>query len=146
MHIPGCRREPPHDPLKISFKILGLLSKVMNLYMMSKIWTNRHTKATGLNNHLTPDTATSQYVRGRGNPRRLKANPSHLQKMNRGNERDCQPTEYMNTKKFLNMVNVGLAQYAVAEEPVVVLLVEEEWVVEAESHLATEEEVDPHQV
>ena len=84
-------------------------------------------------------SATSQYVRGRGNHRRLKANPSHLQKMNRGNERDCQPTEYMNT-------NVGLAQYAVAEEPVVVLLVEEEWVVEAESHLATEEEVDPHQV
>ena len=52
----------------------------------------------------------------------------------------------MITKKFLNMVNVGLAQYEVAEEPVVVLLVEEEWVVEAESHLATEEEVDPHQV
>ena len=142
MHIPGCRREPPHDPLKISFKILGLLSKVMNLYMMSKIWTNRHTKATGLDNHLTPDSATSQYVRGRGNPRRLKANPSHLQKMNRGNERDCQPTEYMNT-------NVGLTQHAVAEEPVVVLPVEEEWVVRAESHSATEVEegqTDPHQV
>ena len=136
----------PHDPLKISFKNLGSSSKVMNLCMMSKIWTNRQTKATGLNNHLTPDSATSQNVRGRGNFRQLKANPSHLQKMNRGNERDCQPTEYMNTKKFLNMVNVGLAQYAVAEESVVVLLVEEEWVVEAESHLATEEEVDPHQV
>ena len=141
MQIPGCRREPPHDPLKISFKILGLLSKVMNLYMMSKIWTNHHTKVTGLNNHLTPDSATSQYVRGRGNPRRLKANPSHLQKMNRGNERDCQPTEYMNT-------NVGLTQYAVAEEPVVVLLVEAEWLVGAESRLVTEveEETDPHQV
>ena len=138
MHMPGCRRELPHHPLKISFTNLGSLSRVTNLYMMSKIWTNRHTKATGLNNHLTPDTATSQYVRGRGNPRRLKANPSHLQKMNRGNERDCQLTEYMNT-------NVGLTQYAVAEEPVVVLLVEEEWVVEAESHLAIEEEVDPRQ-
>ena len=137
MHMPGCRREPPHNPLKISFKNLGLLSRVTNLYMMSKIWTNRHTKATGLNNYLTPDTATSQYARGRGNPRRLKANPSHLRKMNRVNKRNLQPTEYM---------NVGFTQHAVAEEPVVVLLVEEEWVVEAESHLATEEEVDPHQV
>ena len=45
----------------------------------------------------------------------------------------------------MNM-NVGFTQRAVAEEPVVVLLVKEEWVVEAESHLATEEEVDPHQV
>ena len=43
-------------------------------------------------------------------------------------------------------MNVGSAQHAVAEELVVILLVEEEWVVEAESHLATEEEVDPHQV
>ena len=139
MHIPGCRRELAHDPLKINFKYLILSSRVMNLCVGSKIWTNRQTKATGLNNHLTPDSATSQYVRARGNTRRLKANPSHLQMMNRGNERDCQPTEYMNT-------NVGLTQYAVAEEPVVVLLVEEEWVVEAESHLATEEEVDPHRV
>ena len=120
MHIPGCRREPPHDPLKISFKILGLLSKVMNLYMMSKIWTNRHTKATGLNNHLTPDSTTSQYVRGRGKTRRHKANPPHL--------------------------NVGSAQHEAAEDPVVLLLVEEEWVEEAEPHLAIEEEVYPHQV
>ena len=120
MHIPGCRREPPHDPLKISFKILGLLSKVMNLYMMSKIWTNRHTKATGHNHHLTPDSATSQYVRGRGNTRRHKANPPHL--------------------------NVGSAQHEAAEDPVVLLLVEEEWVEEAESHSAIEEEVDPRQV
>ena len=137
MHMPGCRRELPRHPLKISFTNLGSSSRVTNLYTMSKIWTNRQTKATGHNHHLTPDSATSQYVRGRGNPRRLKANPSHLQKMNRGNERDCQPTEYM---------NVGFTQHAVSEEPVVVLLVEEEWVVEAESHLAIEEEVDPRQV
>ena len=145
MHMPGCRREPPHHPLKLSFTNLGSLSRVTNLYMMSKIWTNRHTKATGHNHHLTPDSATSQYVRGRGNPRRLKANPPHQRMMNRLNERNCQPTEYMNTKS-LNMLNVGLAQYTAAEESVVVLLVEEEWVAEAESHLATEEEVDPHQV
>ena len=43
-------------------------------------------------------------------------------------------------------MNVGFTQHAVAEEPVVILLVEEEWVVEAESDLAIEEEVDPHQV
>ena len=36
-------------------------------------WTNRQTKATGRNNHLNPDTATSQHVRGRGNTRRNKA-------------------------------------------------------------------------
>ena len=121
-----CRREPPHDPLKISFKNLGLLSKVMNLYMMSKIWTNRHTKATGLNNHLTTDSATSQYVRGRGNTRRNKAI-----------KRNCHSMEY---------INVESAQQEAAEEPVVLLLVEEEWVEKAESHLAIEEEVDPHQV
>ena len=45
-------------------------------------------------------------------------------------------------------MNVGHTQDAVAGEPVVVLPVEEEWVVRAESHLATEveEETDPHQV
>ena len=116
MHMPGCRREPPHNPLKISFKNLGSLSRVTNLYMMSKIWTNRHSKATGLNNHLTPDSATSQYVRGRGNTRRLKANPPHLRKMNRVNERNRHPMKYM---------NVGSAHHAVAEELVVKLLVEE---------------------
>ena len=125
MHIPGCRREPPHDPLKNSFKNLGSSSKVTNLYMMS-IWTNRQTKATGRNNHLNPDTATSQYVRGRGNTRRNKAI-----------KRNCHSMEY---------INVESAQQEAAEEPVVLLLVEVEWVEEAESHLAIEEEVDPHQV
>ena len=67
MHMPGCRREPPHHPLKLSFTNLGSSSRVMNLYTMSKIWTNRQTKATGHNHHLTPDSATSRYVRGRGN-------------------------------------------------------------------------------
>ena len=57
--------------------------------------------------------------------------------MNRVNKRNRRLTEYM---------NVGSAHHAVAEELVVKPLVEEEWVVEAESHLAIEEEVDPHQV
>ena len=126
MHMPGCRREPPHHPLKISFTNLGSLSRVTNLYTMSKTWKNHETKATGRNNHLNPDSATSQYVRGRGNTRRHKAI-----------KRNCHPMKYM---------NVGSAQHEAAEEPVVLLLVEEEWVEEAESHLAIEEEVDPHQV
>ena len=46
----------------------------------------------------------------------------------------------------MKYMNVGFTQDAVAEELVVILLVEEEWVVEAESHSAIEEEVDPHQV
>ena len=57
--------------------------------------------------------------------------------MNRVNKRNRHPMKYM---------NVGSAQHEAAEEPVVLLLVEEEWVEEAESHLAIEEEVDPHQV
>ena len=118
MHMPGCRREPPHHPLKLSFTNLGSLSKVTNLYMMS-IWTNRQTKATGHNHHLTPDSATSQYVRGRGN------------------KRNRHPMKH---------TNVGSAQHEAAEDPVVLLLVEEEWVEEAEPHLAIEEEVDPRQV
>ena len=126
MHMPGCRREPPHHPLKISFTNLGSLSRVTNLYTMSMTWKNRQTKATGRNNHLNPDTATSQYVRGRGNTRRHKAI-----------KRNCHSMEYINAES---------AQHEAAEEPVVLLLVEEEWVVEAESHLATEEEIDPHQV
>ena len=125
MHMPGCRRELPHNPLKLSFTTLGSLSKVMNLYMMS-IWTNRQTKATGRNNHLNPDSATSQYVRGRGNTRRHKAI-----------KRNRHPMKHMNVRS---------AQHEAAEEPVVLLLVEEEWVEKAESHLAIEEEVDPHQV
>ena len=127
MHMPGCRREPPHHPLKLSFTNLGSLSKVTNLYMMSKFWTNRQTKARGRNNHLNPDSATSQYVRGRGNTRRHKAI-----------KRNRHPMKHM--------MNVGSAQHEAAEEPVVLLLVEEEWVEEAESHSAIEEEVDPHQV
>ena len=46
----------------------------------------------------------------------------------------------------MKYMNVGSTHHAVAEEPVVILLVEEEWVIEAESHLAIEEEVDPRQV
>ena len=46
----------------------------------------------------------------------------------------------------MKYMNVGSAQHEAAEEPVVLLLVEEEWVEEAESHLAIEEEVDPRQV
>jgi hypothetical protein len=46
----------------------------------------------------------------------------------------------------MKYMNVGSAQHEAAEEPVVLLLVEEERVEEAESHLAIEEEADPHQV
>ncbi len=46
----------------------------------------------------------------------------------------------------MEYINVESAQQEAAEEPVVLLLVEEEWVEDAESHLAIEEEVDPHHV
>ena len=36
----------------------------------------------------------------------------------------------------MKYMNVGSAQHEAAEEPVVLLLVEEEWVEEAESHLS----------
>ena len=46
----------------------------------------------------------------------------------------------------MEYMNVEPAQQEAAEEPVALLLVEEESVKDAESHLAIEEEVGPHQV